>query len=144
MVQVENAAGDDEDFEPFVAEIVASTASSSAGPAGPLLSPTEVINRRLGLMDIGHQLFSTANLDSPVGRVEWIHGSSLSVKAICYCASHAAPEAGMRHCHLVLHANLNTMEKYERACEWLLAYADNDRGAHIALADQLKRDYAGK
>ena len=89
-----------------------------------------------------------------LGKIEFIHSSTLSIKGICSIEGHACAKASSSaasssdvppkrrrthtECYMILHATNDTVRKYELCCEWLSKGVTMNREEHITEASDMK------
>ena len=73
-----------------------------------------------------------------LGRVEFIHSSTLSMKGVCMLGSHKACDARGRKCFLLLHAFMGPYDKYRTILEWLKTAPALGREDHVAEAARIR------
>ena len=81
----------------------------------------------------------------PVGRIEFIHGQSLSIKGCCEHFSHSASSSSTsKHtgaCYCLMHATMGMKEKYRAVAKWLRDGRGVSRDAHLAAAKLARREF---
>ena len=139
----------DEEVEESDADGGGDIADCIAASPAAVLSPWEQVHLECGLTEHKDILYL---LDGrKVGVVQFIHGSTLSVKAICCAEGHkqkvAAAPGSLRkckhvECYLLLHAIHDCVEKYKICCQWLvdahLQTGDEHRATGIKMKEELK------
>lgn len=105
----------------------------------------EVIQEECGV-EVRDYLLHDLETHVAFGRIEFIHGQSMSVKACCECFGHdpptsSAPLTTRLKCHCLLHATADVEEKYKRALLWLRDGQRLSTDDHLMARNELRMEY---
>ena len=119
-------------------------------PAAPGI---DEILQSVGLIEEAGQIYvhlGSGTKGLHVGRIEFIHGVSISIKAVCKAhsgmpasssssSSAAPPPLGERR--LLLNAVFKFAEKYKRAATWLASGCECGQQDHLANAGRIREEF---
>ena len=113
----------------------------------------DAMQEKHGLAEIGHRLFKKTPSgevgDAPIGYIEIMHGSTMSLKAVCLHAEHLAPSSSSSAgapkrrkypCYLLMGAMRDFWPKYEHCLEWL-CNQDCDATEHLVAAARTREHW---
>ena len=111
----------------------------------------EVIQEEEGLLEDNYVVRDLWT-DVELGRVEFIHGKSLSVKAIGMNCAHEPPpeicgppitkrQKNLLNCYLLLAADRDVGDKYRSCCQWLKRGPSVDRCDHLRDRNDIRLSY---
>ena len=112
--------------------------------AGVSENSSAVSAEKFGLVEENCVIFHKST-NTELGHVEYILGTSLSLKAVCHCHREApAPAAeGKRRrgkanaCYLLVSAHTEFWPRYERCLEGLVSGNDLGHAAHLESASEI-------
>ena len=155
---VDDEGEDSEEVEESEAEVTVVPIAPVA-PVGPLipapperqLSMFDLIQQEEGLYEENYILFRSDG-GGAVGRIEFIHGQTLSYKADCDFYGHnlspeeleglSKKEKRQCECACLISATRDGVTKYRRLCQWLRDGRDLTRQEHLELRDKLRAEFS--
>ena len=131
------AADDDDEGETDGEDDGRDRAPSVDAPLVKVPKSFDDIARALGVRVTGDRVYIDSG-EVMIGKLQFIHGTSMSMKAICHEHSRTGAQ-----CYLLVHAMDDVDAKYERLLQWLVEGMRGTKPAHLRAASEVKSRFYG-